>query len=270
MLTEDAIKIIQRTAIDAEGNWFHHCSRDPYAFYVRQIKVDGSSHLERRAMERARRVYKLDTLNDLALAIERFRGDHPCLILCGGDRIVAILQEPQPMRDSLFLSLTQTTQFQALLQQHEHATAFTQRQFISLLRISLNGCVDPTAIALVRSLQFKKTEAGASTIQSSKESLGREIVATATQGGDNTPIPETMTLHVTPFEEFADDDQFRFELTCALELDMQDAEFRLIPLAGELVRVEKEALKEIANRLNVLLSGDSADRQILLGSLTGE
>lgn len=265
MMTAEAVKLIQEKAVEAEAAWFHTTSNDPYAFYRRQRNADGSDELVREEMKRRSRSYQFNTLDDLAKAIEQFAGTKQVLVLCGESSIQAILQESDAKRDILRMPLCITSQCKSLLHLHKEHVPFNQRTFISLLRVQLNGCVDSTIISQIRTLKFSKSSTGESDLQPGKETLGNEVSMAAVTGHSGTALPDTIELQVTPFEEFPEGEGFTFAVKCALDLDIEAAEFRLIPLAGELPQMLRFVLREIADRLTQSLDGKGCDVLILCG-----
>ena len=267
MITAEAIELIQDTAVKANASWFYATPADPYAFYrkVAHPTMEGLDTLERVAMERGARSYQFNTLDDLAKAIEQFSGTKQVLVLCGASSIQAVLQESDAKRDILRMPLSITSQCQTLLHLHKDHVPYNQRTFISLLRVELNGCVDSTIISQIRTLKFSKNSTGESDLQPGKETLGKEVMVAAVTGTSGTPLPETVELQIPPFEEFAEEEGFTFTVKCALDLDIEAAQLRLIPLAGELPRMQRLALAMIAERLTQSLDGKDCDVLILCG-----
>ena len=121
---------------------------------------------------------------------------------------------------------------------------FGQREFISLLRIALRGCISEGSnlLALMRELKFNTDAAGQGSIQHGQESLGRGIIAKVT-GVD--AIPQELFLSTQVYENWDP----KVNIACAIEILTQEQQFRLIPYPGEIRRAKDGVLLAIQEQV---------------------
>lgn len=131
------------------------------------------------------------------------------------------------------------------------ATAYSQADFIRLLRIDFAGTHDPVVL-LNRVRRMTWTSVTTSERQTAKESMGRSIEAQA--GTSAESIPEEITLTVPVFENPGE--RAVYPVRCAVEVLPEERQFRLTPLPGEVERVFGLALASIAERLAAMLPKD--------------
>jgi hypothetical protein len=100
-------------------------------------------------------------------------------------------------------------------------------------------------LTAVRSIKFRTSEAGASTIQQGNESLGRTIEAEVTGAGD---IPESVLVSCAVFSNPGEREK-TFTVGCDLEIVPAEKKFRFRPIPDEIERVTDAALAGIRDRI---------------------
>ncbi len=150
---------------------------------------------------------------------------------------VQVFWDANARRDKVFLPMGLSQQVRLLLElQRPPHRNFGQKDFVKLLRISLNGAAGPGLINAVRQVKFRVDSQGASEVQHGKSSIGKQLRAELT--GEGT-IPDEVTLEVPVFEGYLA--WKLFQVRCAIEIDAGNESFQLIPFPGEVERAIRQA-----------------------------
>ena len=239
----------------AAGEMVFSTPVEPEAYFMRG--KDGL--LVKHAAPLPLRSYAAFTLPDLADQVKHFGADGNNVVFVGNGAVTAILDEDKRRREQVRFGLTKTSEFETLKHQRSSRPGHTQKEFINLLRVELAGCAPPQLIASVRNLKFSRSSDGQSHVGTGKESVSSEVKRSLlTEGGD--PLPDEVAITVNVYEEWRSKSG---EIRCSLDVDIDEAELRLIPMAGELERLQRETDTAIAEVLRQEL-GDIA--AVFLGS----
>lgn len=204
--------------------------------------------LERRWAEPHPRAHRLHTLDSFIEAVQNY-GAERVAVFCGRGDLVAVLDDGGDRRDMVRMELRKAEQFLTLERLRDEHDEMTQREFVSRLRVDLAGAlVDPLIVNTFRHLKFSKLDDGQHKLDHGKEALSREIHQEMV--ADGVPIPEELWCALCVYRDLVEPaDDLRKTVRCAIELNLLDASFTLIPLAGELETAERETDEWIAGRL---------------------
>jgi hypothetical protein len=180
-------------------------------------------------------------------------------VFVGREEVVAVFDGPTPRRERCTLQLPVTPQYDRLAElaatpapddEEAKPRQFNQRDFLRLLRVELDGCLDPDQINVFRALKLSKSQGGESAIAAWNETFRRSMQIDALAGG--MAPPEELTLNVQVYRDMRERAE-RQEVRCAVDVDLSEATFRLTPLPGELEAAQWRVLQSICQRLRELL-----------------
>lgn len=123
--------------------------------------------------------------------------------------------------------------------------AFSQRDFIKLLRVDLAGTLDDGVLLnRVRKLDFTAASKTSAEINKSKETYGNTIT---NECKGSTEIPDTVTLAIPVSKSYGERETF--PLRCAVVLDTRSQTLALVPLPDEIELVEQMSIISTQARL---------------------
>lgn len=194
---------------------------------------------------RANVAHCLDTL--IALA-NRFKttGTIPA-VFHGASSVIALLDDgEEENRPHVSFALNKSDQWKVLEGLAGGSIWFDQKNFIRLLKITLEGSLNPFELLnKVREVRFESGAVQKGTVKRADESLGISRSASATSGeGD---FPEEVTLTVPVYSNPKEDGLY--PIVCAVEIDPLAAKFQLVPLPGRMELAQQLAIASIAQRL---------------------
>ena len=131
-----------------------------------------------------------------------------------------------------------TDEFKAFSQAGSFMNA---RKFWTMLRTSFANAVSEETIKLFTRVRAKSNADGAITLAVGKGGMSREVIAEVT---GTAAIPEEIIFRVQVFD-IREQETVRVPVRCALDVDEESAQFRLIPIAGELQRARWSAMSFI-------------------------
>lgn len=249
----DAVKLVQETAVAADRKDIVDCRHEPPGYYYRR---DPENKLDLVKAKMPPRQHEFFTVDEFARAVPPFARD-TCkpIVFCGRGQVVALLDEESDRQERLSVKLPLSAEFERLVTARATRAVFDQRGFISLLRIDLAGCIEEGVIRTFRNLKFSRDDEGNSVIEHAREQMGRTVKRElAADGADE--IPEDITVCVCVYRDMADG-VHRMDVECAVQLDIEDGTFCLIPLAGVLESAQQETDAMILKDLREVL-GDTA------------
>lgn len=229
-IANDTLKTIQETAVKASGAdgkvALLKPGQEPDHVY---LMVGQSGKVERVVADAKPRAHRLVTLEQVVAFVTK-KGTAEASVVWYDRSGVIVIVDDATRRDRADLTLTLTPQIQLLIAL-EKGRQFTQREFRRLLRVELAGCrVDDVLLNWVSSVKFNDSRTAGGVIKQGRESLGREIEQAAVS--DAGEPPEIMRLSVRVF----DDPSLRetWPIECAVEIDLDNQVFQLIPLPLQL------------------------------------
>lgn len=207
----------------------------------------------------------LFSLKDFCLEVAA-RKTEKTTVFCGNGKTTAILDDDADRRERIMLNLPFSTAMKALQDAEAERQAWTQTQFVELLRITFNGCIEATTVYLfkaVKSTANKTVDSGVRTGMSRLDAkVVNEILA------DGKPVPNEIEFTVYAYRDLVGDgtkeDKYRHKVKCAVACDLLaegGPKFVLIPLAGELARVMQNT--DAAIRENI--KSDTGLKQVYCG-----
>lgn len=240
MLAE-AIELIQRTAVNASGADFVYCEREPKHIYFQR---DADGNLERRCAvsgpmrHRALSIAAFGELSKFEAALSKVVDDGTTdsdqKTFVGRGKLVTLLSADR--RDRVVMDLQTSPAFSRLESLAGARPAFSQREFVNLLRIDLHETGEQAAglAGMVRELKFNEQADGESSVQVGRESVRRDAYKSIDPRSGVLPAEITLTLNVYP--EF----DHPVDIRAAVDLDLAETKFRLIPLSGQTSRAMRE------------------------------
>jgi hypothetical protein len=287
MIGKDALEFLSKQAVDARPICVSHQSEPGDVYFRREL--DGS--YSRQESEPKPRRYTAARLEDFTELVKEMRdaprsamaeklvNDHangvatplprveytlgPTLVLVGEKQIVALLNEHH-RRERLHFELTKSKAFKTLTECEESRDAAAQKEFLSMLRIDLNGAVEATVINLFKQIKFEKSSEGESSISNSSKAVSNKVKMSLAAGGQE--IPDEITAKLAVYEEFP---EIVLPVRCAVETNIEEATFTLIPLAGELneASVETQAAIEVRITNGLMELAEAGDLLVHCGEV---
>lgn len=145
-------------------------------------------------------------------------------------------------RDKATCQLIPSEQIQFLLNlKKTGTTALKQTEILKVLRIKFKDCLPAGSLVIdhLRSVKWGVQAEGGAVINRGKESMGREITASV-KGLDL--LPEEIRLRFPYYENVKTS---VVEVNCALEINVADESFSIIPFPQELQKAQTVALESI-------------------------
>lgn len=252
-MLKELFEAMASQAVEAKSLEIIHPDAEPAHKYL-IIDRDGMI-IDREAAPKPR-ADKLLTLVDFCAAVIAHKSEATA-VYCGGGGAVAVLDDSGNRRDRLTLELPISQPMSTLLSAEGVAPgasrrAYSQKQWVEMLRVSLNGCVEAAIIERFRAVKTVSTRGTASRVQAGRESLDAEVVAEVMC--DGIAPPEEIELQVYAYRDLVGP-EFRHRVRCAVVSDLQadtGPTFILIPLAGELARVLNETDGYIRSQIEQL------------------
>jgi hypothetical protein len=262
-MIKEAIEHIGKLALQAQPHFFKPSGEPDHVYYLRA--PDGSAYFRQEVQPKAR-AYSAATVDDFVALVKEMQEvvtlqtdtPGPTLIMVGVGGVQALLDERHRLERIRF-PLTQTASFKKLLEADEERAPKNQQEFVSLLRVDLNECVDKTIVETFRNLKFAKNSEGESQISNSNKAISTKVQMSLAAG--NKPIPDEIDARVVVYEEFPN---LVMAVRCAVETCIEDATFTLIPLAGELSKASTETRHLIEQRIRELMKAEDAAGTVLI------
>lgn len=280
-MQKDALEFLRKQALDAEPKYFAPSCEPSDTYYLKG--ADGYRRVEAEPKPRSYRAAAIEDLVEMVRAL-RAAGKRPVaerileaaadagakiepcveytagptLIMVGQSAVTALINEHH-RRERVTFPLTMTSAFKTLLKAEQARDAKTQRDFVSLLRVDLNDCVPKDIVNTFRSLKFQINTEGESSITNSNKAVSKSVQMKLVGGGQE--IPDEISVEVAVYEEFPES---KSTVRCAVETCIEEATFTLIPLAGELSRVNREERTTIARALGISLEQEIADGWVMI------
>lgn len=185
-LSQGAVEAIQKTAREAEINKAHVQllkGPDPR----KMILVQGTTH-EEIDVPPEHRCHQVFSLTDLVEAVKR--QDAP-VVWHSAEKVVCILDDAD-RRDRIEFELQASDAWRQLAVLDEQGRAFTQKEFIRLLKTYLGA--SPATVAVFRALDFQTQIRGAGEVQKGRESLGNSVLSEVKSSG--AELPDDLTVSV--------------------------------------------------------------------------
>jgi len=174
-------------------------------------------------------------------AIAKWKTAKPdAAFLVSMDRI-AFVHSIADRRDLAICPLTLSQQYQKLAAFEKGGTALTQRDFISLLRVTMRGnVVSSGLLPLIRTIKFDQGSNGTTSIQQGSEQMGRQIF-NKVMGTD--AIPEEFQLDIPIFEEY----RIVQRVDCALDVDVTTQRFGVTPFPQQLQQAREVTMQSLVS-----------------------
>lgn len=263
MFPADTLEGIRELSVAAIADDFVKCPGD--ADYVAYQRDQSTKSLTRIELTPKPRSYVLHTLEDFAGTLKEMitRSAAPSpIVFCGRGNVTAILDEVGARREVLRVSLPYTEEFKTLKHLNEKRTPMDHRAFINLLRINLANCILPEVLSIFRSLKISTNTDGESKISVGSEAVGKRVQMELLSNGK--AIPEELVANVQVYRDIADKEAKKF-VGCAVDTNMEDGKFTLIPVGADIETVERELDAYIKTTLTSLLS--EQDVKVFCGSI---
>jgi len=198
--------------------------------------------------EAAPRYYGAESPGDWAALVRRLDPKLDSALAFVGERgVVVSLNERSERRERIRMKLSEAPVFAHLSLLENARAPLAQAAFLRMLRVSLNGAVRDSFIDTCRSLKFSKSDSGKSKVEHANESMGREV-SRAVMTGDGGEFPEDVILALPVYEECHEID-WNMPVCCAVDIDVENCLFTLIPMAGELAAARRATHQKLAEVL---------------------
>lgn len=249
-----ALDLLQNTAVKASGLQVVRPPAEPDdVYYLNSQSISGEGYVRRIAEPGPRRYCPAD-LTAFAAAVDYFTPDevngvNRCVIFCGQARVVALFDEAGARRDRLLFALTTSDQFDRLCAWAAARKQYDHRGFVECLRTELTGAVPPDFLLAIRNLKFAAAGEKVSNLAPGKETLGQKVQREVC--ADGKAIPEEVTFDVFVYEDLTDEAVVQ-TIRCALIVDLEQGQFTIVPMAGEIATAQRNTDQHIAASLREL------------------
>lgn len=191
------------------------------------------------------RAYTAFTLAAFTEILDREHSERPGPVFVGQGRITAFFDDAVRL-DSVSMALPCSQEYGRLASLQMDRQKFTQRKFIDLLRIDLAGACPPDFLELIRAIKIDNAESSTSEVRTGRESLTTDIKRAVHARGQE--LPDGINLAIRVYD-LPDEDSPLQEVSCAVNVDLADGSFVLVPLAGSLTRALREVDAYLRQRL---------------------
>ncbi len=234
-IDKETLEIIQETAVAAEGAkgkaLIVELPHEPPNVYG-LISNGAFKRVTAEAGPRKVTLISVDQVIPYALLAKDQLGGSPAIYFCEGVVVCIVDDSLSSHRtDRAFAQLVPTPEYELIAGLKEES--YTQKEFISLLRVDLADCRTPSItqlIAACKAIDFSSQTSGHKHVDHGRESIGMDVLnEVRSKAGD---IPEEVVLDVRIFQDRAL--QQRHTITCQVEVDARGGIFRLVPLPADL------------------------------------
>ncbi len=218
-----------------------------------------TGELQKHYSELPPRDVQLYTVDDIVAAlkmyIEKEFAPAP-IVLCGHGEITAILCDDskgelcRACRDRLRVKMATSSQFNLLATFARSRQYLNQQSFVRMLRVDLAGTLGADTINIFRKVRFAKNEDGTGEVKTGRETMGNQINREVL--GVNGEIPEILTVTIAVYEDMPTE---RKAIECAIDIDVDNRTFAMLPLNGELATAQQETDFTIKTQLIAALPG---------------
>jgi hypothetical protein len=246
----EAITLIQDTAKEAAAVEVVTTDKAPRRFWMR----NGTelTELATEAPYRGHQARDIDSL--MALARDAAVSPSPIVWHCH-ERIV-LVHDDVSRRDATTMTLAVDPRFAAI--KALACKAYDQKSLLRLLRVDLHGTHNGDLLTAAKSIKISSQSEASATVEHGKQGLGKAVMAQATNAD---LLPDEITFGVATYVEFPD---WSHQIRCAVDLDLDDATFRIMPLAGEIQSAIDATQDQIDEALGELVQG--SDVKIYYGA----
>ncbi len=172
-------------------------------------------------------------------------------VLYHNEAVCVLVLDDADRRDFVRFELNLSEEWQVLTKLRNETPLLSQREVIQLLRLVFNA--SPALIAAFRRFELKARTGGASEINRGRESLGQSVEQEIVNATD---IPDVITLTV-PIYRNLDEDR-RYDVACAVELDVVNARAQIVPEPGRLDEVMHLHQADIGERLRAAFAEEES------------
>lgn len=193
------------------------------------------------AIQPGLRAHKVERLDDIATAIDKWESEDGGSLWVGGDAVV-LATDDGDRRDTVRMPLVHTPEFCAL--KTHNARWLSQDEMVAALRRDLRFVhARDVFLASVRKIRWASSDGGEATIQHGKESLGRQVEKSV--AGLDAAFPEEVTCGAQVYVG-VDSEPYPFVLT--VDVNLTERKFRLSVLPGQLDEAALFAREHIARK----------------------
>lgn len=259
-MIREAIQHIQERAL-ADATARTISVPEPTGTYM--IQVPGKDP-EIRHAEASPRGYSAFSLVALCGQIDHFAEQDSkasILVYVGRGMVTVMLDETGTRRQRLTMTLPWSKPYQFVQALANEPTSdeyrWTQEGILWNLRteIGADNIGPENLLARLRSLKFSVASDGESEIKSGRESMGKQVTAAVTGGGED--LPDSCTLRVPVYADMVIDEEQRVErIACAIDINVSDATLLLKPLPGEVERAQREIDEAIAEAIRAGITAE--------------
>lgn len=224
-LTKDTFEAISKQAVEAASLKPVKVDAEPaHVYWLRNAAGGGLQHIEADPAPRAHAALSLETICAFA------KSNKNSAVWYSRTGVVC-LTDDTTRRDRVSLGLSYSAPLRRLQELEATGSVIQHKQLIFMLRTTFANCLAQagTLLDILRSIRWKNSADGSSTIAHGKASIGKQIEQSI-EGLD--AIPEYVTLSVPIFHSNVI--ARLFSVRCALEPDPATQSFQLIPLPREI------------------------------------
>lgn len=241
MISEEAISLIQTTAVEADSAKIVAIPGD-----ARRVIVTTGGKRDFIDIPAPARAHTVLDLQSVIEFIKSHEGKASVWHDHGG---VSVLLDDADRRDKLNFALIPSRPYAAVLMMVNKM--FAQADLVRWLRVDLAGAVDPMLLTTFRALNFTGSKAAQSTIQHDKSSLGRQVEAKVS---GTSALPEEFAVTC---ELYANHDTGLQTFPIAIDVNFEEEKFRLMPL-GECLTKNVQAAQDAIHEALIEGLGDNA------------
>jgi hypothetical protein len=260
MLREDALELIQRTAVQAAGASILPVPGDERLAYL--VNCGQCSPLELPPKPRAHAVNKLDEFcrfvsdYEKRIAAGKLTAEESggVVVFHGPGSVVAILHDAD-RRDRVSLKLAATAAWEWISAAERSPPKLAPKDFLTLLRTKLADCVAADALhdwqVALRNVRLTKRTTADSTIDRGLERLGKEI---QNECAGIEAVPETLVVKTEIYRNVA---TVPVEIAFDVSIDFDNCVFVLTVIGDRVANAVDGAQESIGEQIRVATGLDS-------------
>jgi len=260
-LTEEAIAIIQETAVDAAGVKLLQIPAEPDHVYA---MTQGGKDPVIRVAEPKPRNHRLADLAAVLHFCRLHSKPDKQMVVWVGEQAVTVVLDDATRRDVAVCLLPETPEIMLLSQLGANPDApawANQKDFVRLLRVKLSRAFahDPELWLKFKNVAAATNRQTTGALEHGSAAMSRAVQAQITGAAS---LPESVTAKTRVFDIRQTSE---LEIACHVEIDPEEMRFALTPRAGALAEARLAARTEVADYFTSNLS-DLTKIAVLMGA----
>lgn len=219
----------------------------PFDRFKDRLVVEASGDFKIVNADAPDRNHQAGSIEALAEFLRQYEDAPPPLVWYSREAVTAVIDNNTDRRNKIGFTLSLSPAMGALVQMEQNHKQRSQKEVLSLLRITFRDAGLGNLAEMFRKVKFTVNEAGETQLAKDKSSVGRSVLA---EFHGLTNLPEEIAFNVPVFASKFD---CREPVMVAIEPDPSTQTFQLIPFPGQieaaLQRAEVKLGKALADAM---------------------